>query len=93
MVKLGNLTRNNKGQTTVEYILLLGVIASLIALFYKALGDMQLADSFMQPLTGDFTKLYRYGHKKTKGPSEGGPEHHVRFVGGNNFRIFMKKPQ
>lgn len=91
MVK--QLRRNQSGQSTVEYILLLGIVSSLFVIAMKGMRGLNLPNLITKPLQTDFAHAYQYGHPKAKGFGEdGGPSYHPRFdTGGseNNFRIFM----
>jgi hypothetical protein len=84
MVKL-----DEGGQTTVEYILLISIIAGLFAAVSRGLANSRIGDALMKPLNKDFAMAYKYGHPKARGYDEGGPEMHPRITEGNNFRIFI----
>lgn len=77
------------GQAVLEYILMLSLVVMGFMLLSKALVRMKFAEMMMRPISDTYAKAYRYGHPKGKGFDDGGPENHVRAVGGNNFRLFL----
>ncbi len=78
-----------EGQATVEYILLLAAVVGFYAIVAKGIRDFGLAQLLMKPITGEFAKVYRYGHSEAKGYDDGGPEKHALARDSGNFRIFM----
>jgi hypothetical protein len=49
-------------------------------------------EKLMLPVSGEFARIYQYGHPKAKGFEDGSPEWHPRWVGAQgdtNFRIFI----
>lgn len=89
------LRQDQRGQATVEYILLLSTLVAFFVVVRAGLERMQITDRLMAPIEQDFARTYRYGHPKAKGYpdgepyNEGGPEHHPRIWGGSNFRVFL----
>lgn len=79
------------GQGTLEYILILAIIAGGFSLMMSGITNMDLASKLASPINTSFAATYRYGHPKAKGWDDGGPENHPRATdkGNNNFRIFI----
>jgi hypothetical protein len=74
----------------VEYILLLGVIASSFAIVARALTTMGFTQKMTAPITGPFAATYRLGDPKAKSFEDGSPDRHPRAIGGqDSFRIFI----
>lgn len=87
MIRSGS---REKGQATLEYILVLGIILLIFAAVMQILTGAGLDKKIMKPITEDFRRAYQFGHPKAKGFEEpGGPDLHPRAEGGNNFRIFF----
>lgn len=83
-----NLQRDEEGQGTIEYILLLVAVVMGATTMFKFFREFRVAEKLTKPITQDFRNIYTYGHPKAKGFDEGGPELHPRFTGGKNLRIF-----
>jgi hypothetical protein len=83
--------RAESGQGTLEYILLLAIVAVGFSVVMRHFSNADLASNMMAPIKGPFAATYRYGHPKAKGWDDGGPEYHPRATdkGNNNFRIFI----
>jgi hypothetical protein len=81
--------RRDSGQATIEYVLLIATVVSFYLIVLRGLGRIGVSSRVAGPITGEFARAYRYGHPKAKGPDDGGPDLHPRFLGGNNFRIFL----
>lgn len=87
-----SLAKDQSGQATTEYILMLLVAVMLFFGVSRGLTQMRFMEKMMLPLQRDFAATYRYGHPKAKGFDDGAPEYHPRVVGGtNNFRIFINQ--
>jgi len=80
--------RSESGQTVMEYILLLAIVVGFISIVRQGLTDYAIIPNLSQMVSRDFKAAYQYGHPKTKGP-EDGPERHIRFTQGGNFRMFL----
>lgn len=86
-----HMVRDERGQATVEYILLISIVVSLFVILADGIGKAGLMTKLMGPLSGDYAHAYRYGHPKALGYDDGGPKKHPRWNtnGSNdNFRIF-----
>lgn len=85
------MARDQSGQGTVEYIVLLAVIVSFYLVIAQGFGKIGFSKKLLAPLNQDFARAYQYGHPKAKGYDDGGPAFHPRIEGGgeNNFRIFI----
>lgn len=83
--------RDEAGQTTIEYVLLLAIVVGLFSIVANGLRKSGVNQMMMRPLKEDFARVYQYGHPKARGYDDGGPTHHPRAEGGgdNNFRIFI----
>ena len=81
--------KGESGQAIVEYIILLTIILIIYVLIVKLITQSGLAQKYTKMLTGPFASAYKYGLSGAKGPDEGGPDLHPRFIGGNSGRIFI----
>lgn len=82
--------RNESGQGTIEYILLLAILSGLLVFLSDFLLGLKLDVKITEKMKEDFQRAYQYGHPEAKGYDEGdGPELHPRASGGRNFRIFI----
>ena len=79
----------DSGQAVIEYVLLLAASVSFYFIVVGGITRIWLGARLMRPLTQDFARTYRYGLPNAKGYDDGGPEHHPRAFGGNNFRLFI----
>ena len=86
----GSNKLDRSGQAATEYLLLLFVV---LAIFYVALQTLKGANivgQVSQPMAKTYSAAYRYGHPLAKGYDDpGGPDHHPRAYGGNNFRLYI----
>ena len=85
-----NTRRKESGQSLVEYVLLIGIVVSLVFLLMPFLPRYF---ERVQSYVGDrYKSSYRYGDPRAKGWDEGGPTSHVRadVAGGNNLRMFRR---
>ena len=86
-----NMARDESGQSILEYMLLLGIIAimgGLIMSVFRGTGfGQKLQDRLLKP----YAAAYRYGHPQAKGNEDGAPANQIKFGpdGANNFRIFI----
>lgn len=91
--KLGNwlmIGRNDKGQATVEYVLLLGLTMGMYLGFARVLSATGLAEKLAKPINENFARAYQHGHPKAQGFDDGGPKKHPRAeTGEGSFRIFL----
>lgn len=84
------MVRSERGQATIEYVLMLSIIIGFYMALIKAIEKGQLAERLMGPLVGSYAMTYKYGNPKAKGYDEGTPENHPRaVVGGNSVRLFI----
>lgn len=82
--------KNQSGQATTEYILLLSVVVGFYILVAGTIKRFGIAEKIMRPVIGPFAAAYQYGHPLAKGYEDGGPKNHPRIYGGEgNFRIFL----
>jgi hypothetical protein len=90
-MKRAPLASDEAGQGTLEYILLLTIVAIGFAFIMSRISSMDLAAKLAGPINGAFASTYRYGHPKAKGWDDGGPAFHPRATekGNSNFRIFI----
>ena len=86
--------RDQSGQATVEYILLLGIVMLAFLQLLNGVNKAGIASKLLTPISGDFASAYQFGHVQATGYGGGGtPKNHPRAepLGGgenNNFRIF-----
>jgi hypothetical protein len=79
----------SKGQTTVEYILMLAVITAMFMAVQRGLRDSGAIGALGGIASRDFKQTYQFGHPKAKGADQGGPEKQIRVPEGDNFRLFV----
>ena len=88
--RMANHIRNEKGQSMLEYILLLAIVSGFSLTILRAVSHFGVMEKIAEPLTKGYAATYKYGHPKAKGYDEGTPENHPRAVtGGNNTRLFI----
>jgi len=87
--------RCQKGQSVVEYLLVLAVIVSAVLL---VLGLLRESDFFFkrvtEPLVRHITYNYKYGDPRSQGWDEGSPRLHIQISRpneGQTFRLFQPK--
>jgi hypothetical protein len=86
--------REQSGQATTEYILLLAVVVSLFSLVMSQLQNFDLAKHFSDFLSKSFVGAYQYGKPGATGYDDGGPTNHPRAPDGNgDIRIFFVTKQ
>lgn len=82
---------NRKGQSALEYVLLISIVAGLGSLLFIPLGNF-LEKKLSGPILTQFQKVYKYGDSKTCGFDDpapcSGPSRHPRIDAADNFRIF-----
>lgn len=80
---------SQSGQSALEYILLMAIIATVAIGFMRALNETRFVDVLARPIKQDFARAYQYGSPRVVGFDEGGPENHPRVNSSGNFRIFI----
>lgn len=80
---------SNRGQATLEYILMLAIIVGLFAGMARFFTDSDINGRIMGPLTDQFRRTYQFGNPKTKGLDQEEPINHARVEDGQNFRLFF----
>lgn len=82
-----------KGQATVEYILLLAIIVAGFLIVAQGLANSQLMSNLMNPLTDPYTKAYQNGHYQARAPDDpqGAFKHPRAYPAPESFRIFYSK--
>lgn len=93
-MKKRSILRNQKGQSIVEYMLVLIVIVSAVLL---VLSLMKKSNFFYknvsEPLVRHITYNYKYGHPAAQGWDEGNPKLHIQVSRpneGQTFRLFQQ---
>lgn len=82
--------RDERGQTTIEYIIIVFVVVSVFLMIVAFLNNYNLMNKLTQPLQVDFKYTYQYGKGDARGYQDpGGPFDHPRIPTGKNFRIFI----
>lgn len=87
-----NLINNESGQGTIEYILLIAIVAWMASQIYPVFKDGTITEKITAPIKKDFKATYQYGHPRVVGFDEGdGPKLHPRatYPNDQNFRIFL----
>lgn len=86
------------GQSTIEYALLLAVVAAMATLLFRELPAR--LNALEAPLKKDFKFTYRYGDPKACGtdpdegePCTGAPDRHPGYRKAGSFRIFARGPR
>jgi hypothetical protein len=85
---------NQRGQTMIEYVLLMAVVVGAIILVIGKLKESQFFfKKFTQPLVKHMTYNYKYGDPKAQGWDEGTPRLHMQISepAGATFRIFQPR--
>lgn len=83
-----------RGQSLVEYVMLLAMIAGMGKLLHGVLPEF--LKRFEEPLRSDFARTYKYGDPKACGyendpsPCSGSPEKHPRYYTANSARMFAR---
>lgn len=85
----GRIRSQQSGQATIEYLLVLGVVAALALGLTVLIRETQMGTYFTQAIKDGYRRAYQYGNPKTVGYEEGGPEKHARATSEGNFRIFI----
>jgi hypothetical protein len=81
---------NNKGQATLEYVLLLFIVLAMFLAVAAFMRGSNLFQKVVAPVKDSFAHSYQYGHPKARGFGEsGGPTHHPREYGEENFRLYI----
>jgi hypothetical protein len=87
------LRRDQKGQSIVEYMLVLMVIVSAVLLVLKLMKDSNFFyKNVTEPLVRHITYNYKYGHPGAQGWDEGSPKLHIQISRpneGQTFRLFQ----
>ena len=85
--------RNQRGQSVVEYILVMAVIVGLILMVF---GNLKKSNFFYKkvtkPLVQHIVYNYKYGDARAQGWDEGSPRLHIQISqpnGGATFRLFQ----
>ena len=87
---LKSLARNQSGQATIEYILLLSVIVSFFVTISAWVTKFGLAQKMAKPITKDFASTYQIGAPDGAGFDSDSPKDHPRIQDCDNcFRIYL----
>lgn len=84
--------RNQRGQTIIEYVLVMAVVVSAIMLIMGKLKQSQFFfKKFTEPLVKHMTYNYKYGDPRAQGWDEGQPRLHIQISQpqGATFRMFQ----
>lgn len=77
------------GQAAIEYILLIFIVLMVFFIAIQLIKKANVIGQIAQPIKDSYAHAYRYGHPLAKGYDDGGPDHHPRAYGGNNFRLYI----
>jgi len=84
------LAKNESGQATTEYILLLFIVVSAYMAIAAFLNQYGLAQKMSTPITQSFAKAYQYGRPDALGFDDpGGPKNHPRIPENGVVRLFI----
>lgn len=86
--------RNQSGQTTIEYALLLALVAVIFTVVVQFMKDFDVANKIKDEATEDIRAAYKYGSPVARGYDEGQPKQHPRITAppsaaNDNFRMFL----
>lgn len=81
--------KNEKGQATTEYVLILSIIVGFYMALMTAIEKAQLAERLMGPIVGSYAMTYKYGSPTAKGYDEGTPQNHPRALSDGKVRLFI----
>jgi hypothetical protein len=93
--KLLSGRRRQRGQSIVEYILVLCVVVSAILFIMNRLKSSNFFyKRFTEPLVKHVVYNYKYGDPSAQGWDEGSPRMHIQIQQpkGATFRLFQPKP-
>ena len=95
MRKLRLRLQNQRGQSIVEYMLVLFVIVSALMLVMSLMKKSNFFyKNISEPLVKHITYNYKYGDSKAQGWDEGTPKLHIQISRpneGQTFRMFQPK--
>ncbi len=87
--------RNQRGQSIVEYMLVLIVIVSALLLILKLMKESNFFyKNISEPLVKHIAYNYKYGDPKAQGWDEGSPKLHIQISRpneGQTFRMFQPR--
>jgi hypothetical protein len=86
------ILRNQRGQTMVEYLLMMAImVGALIVMMAKLKDSNFFFEKFIEPLVKHITYNYKYGDSKAQGWDEGTPKLHIQISEpqGTTFRLFQ----
>jgi Flp pilus assembly pilin Flp len=86
------LLRSQRGQTMVEYLLVMFVVVSAIVVVIGKLKQNEFFfKKFTEPLVKHITFNYKYGDPRAMGWDEGNPRLHIQIQEpeGQTFRMFQ----
>lgn len=88
------LLRNQRGQTMVEYLLMMAImLGAVIVVMGKLKQSNFFFKRFTEPLVKHITYNYKYGDPRAQGWDEGTPKLHIQISepSGATFRLFQPK--
>jgi Flp pilus assembly pilin Flp len=86
------ILRNQRGQTMVEYLLMMAIMmGALIVMIGKLKQSNFFFKRFTEPLVRHITYNYKYGDPRAQGWDEGNPKLHIQISepAGATFRLFQ----
>jgi hypothetical protein len=91
-MKLSRL-RNQRGQSIVEYILVMAMVVGLVLFIFGSLKKSNFFfNKITKPLVQHVVYNYKYGDPRSQGWDEGSPRLHIQISkpnGGETFRMFQ----
>lgn len=95
-IRLKQKRKYQRGQSMVEYLLVLFVIVAGIIIMMKSLKSNEFFyKNISEPLVKTITYNYKYGDSSAQGWDEGAPKKHIQISKPNNggsFRLFQPRP-
>ncbi|MEO5969470.1 MAG: hypothetical protein ABIQ95_06050 [Bdellovibrionia bacterium] len=81
------VVREEGGQATTEYVLLMAVVLSFYLMIAKGIGRIGVAQKLMSPITVQFASAYQYGKIPSRADSASGDL--LRPLSNSKFRVFL----
>lgn len=84
---------NERGQSVVEYILMMGLIVTIVMVLFGQMKKNQFFfNKFTKPIVSHMIYNYKYGDPAAQGWDEGNPRKHIQISQPNanaTFRLFQ----
>lgn len=77
------------GQGVLEYVLLLMIVFSIFTMLWKAVGQMNLAETLLKPLKVEYANAFTYGDIKGGAPQSSATKTYPIYPVGGGNRVFI----